>query len=167
MNKGIMGGIAEVFEPLRYRFFNRTGATVAKGVPLMSDILKSATETTEFDNASEAGVLGNLIVPTQTLVNQGTMLVLPEESIADDELGWCLICGANVDINVTDDAAATTNARAGAEVSMVIANSAVSVEGAASGARVLGQLYEDAHATVTGLKKGIWWGGCLGAGWRI
>lgn len=157
--------IGDVFGLARARLFNRTGALLAKGSPAILDIAQSQAEVTNFNLGDEASIFGNVILPTQALVNQGVPVPLAMEDIADDEPGWFAFWAPRVPILCLADSVSTTDADAGDGIGLLVSESAAACQAYVTGGRNLGLWYQDAPATGDpALKYGFWTGGvpCLG-----
>lgn len=143
-------------------FWNRTGSTITRGLVAMCDITATQGETTTFKvDGVETDVLANLTGVTQAGCDAGQPIVVCiDDSVADNTLGRFLIFG-RIEVSNLADGSSTTDTTKGGRVSILVSESATSVQGwatSATGGRTLGLALEASGAS-TALKWVLWMGG--------
>jgi hypothetical protein len=161
-------GFGDYLATIKQRFINRTGGTVLKGTPVMTDLAQSHSEVDTTEPGSGRGVNANVIACTQVGIDHGRSVVVAADDVLDGKSGFFYVCGPNIDIRALSDANATTNLAAGLGIRVLVSDSAVAAQGAAAGSRILGQWYEAGASTGDPvLKKGQWTGGIPSLGCNI
>ena len=152
--------------------YNRTGATLTKGMLVMADIEMSDGDCDSIVPGEDGYNMINVIACTDAKALKGHPIYCCAETIENDKQGWVYVksCFDPIDVQATADANATTNVDAGDALGLVVANNADGVEayaaaGAIASGRILGLAFEDAHATVDGNIKALFWGGDPSLGW--
>ena len=123
------------WKPLLAPFTNRTGSTLQKGQVAMIDVL--LTQST-YSTSVFTGV-GNLTPCVQTTaVDLGCPVVVANDQIIDGATGLCVVAGY-CEVSILQTGASTTDITAKNQtLSVLVSESAVAVQGTASGKRVLG-----------------------------
>lgn len=165
--KAIPLGIGDFVPNIEHQFWNRTGATLTKGQVAMVDLIGTQAESTSIIPGADGSCFGNLTPVTQASLENGfPIVVCLDDSVADNALGKFGMVGV-FPVSVLDDDVSTTDIDRGDPISMVVSESAVSVQAFANGDRCLGIALADAAASSSGtasLKSCIWYGGvpCFG-----
>lgn len=146
-------GAGYPMETQRFRFFNRTGATLYKGQFAMMDFLRTQTSyTTRIGTSKGEGdcPFDNLTPVTQLGYNAGYGIVICEDDqIANNEAGWCVIMSPDVQAHILDSDVATTDVDIGDAVAILVSESATAAQGWATSTtpRAIGIAHEDDAAT--------------------
>lgn len=130
----------------------------------MCDILRTQSETTTNVPGSSASCWANLTPVTQAGYEAGFPIVLClDDSVADNVDGTFLIHGQGLGATL-GDASSTTDADRGDPVSILVSESAVALQAAAAGDRVVGLYLADTAASGTSNIELFWTGGAVCGG---
>lgn len=130
----------------------------------MCDIARTQSETTTNLPGSSASCWGNLTPVTQAGYEAGFPLVVClDDSVADNTDGNFLAYG-QVTVSTLADNASTTDADRGDPVSILVSESATSVQAAASGDRVVGLFLADTTASSGPAQVEVFWTGGIVCG---